>query len=104
MKGGGYGTYGYGGGGCGGGGCDDSVMGCTPVVSVNAHIVYDAVETVGPEAFVFSSDFPHEVNVETCRHEVEEILANDALSDDAKQAIFYRNAERFYGLSSLARV
>src|SRR5581483_4454935 len=39
-----------------------------------------AVKAVGPEAFVFSSDFPHEVNIDTCRHEVEEVLENDALS------------------------
>jgi uncharacterized protein len=57
-----------------------------------------AVRRLGPEAFVFSSDFPHEVNVETCKHEVEEVLENDALSGAAKQAIFFENAVRFYGL------
>ena len=57
-----------------------------------------AVRRLGPEAFVFSSDFPHEVNVETCKHEVEEVLENDALSDAAKRKIFYENAVRFYGL------
>jgi predicted TIM-barrel fold metal-dependent hydrolase len=60
-----------------------------------------AVTTLGPEAFVFSSDFPHEVNVDTCRHEIEEVLENDGLSDDAKHKIFYENAARFYGLTSL---
>ncbi|MFI5270259.1 MAG: amidohydrolase family protein, partial [Chloroflexota bacterium] len=54
--------------------------------------------------FVFSSDFPHEVNVETCRHEVAEVLENEALDATAKAAIFYRNAERFYGLKALASV
>jgi uncharacterized protein len=57
-----------------------------------------AVRSRGSEAFVFSSDFPHEVNVETCRHEVEELLANDRLDDTARRAIFFENAERFYGL------
>jgi predicted TIM-barrel fold metal-dependent hydrolase len=59
-----------------------------------------AVRTLGAEAFVFSTDFPHEVNVATCRHEVEEILENDALSDDAKRKIFFENASRFYGLTT----
>jgi predicted TIM-barrel fold metal-dependent hydrolase len=61
-----------------------------------------AVRTIGPEAFLFSSDFPHEVNIETCRHEIAEVLENAELSDDAKRAIFYQNAERFYGLKAPA--
>jgi predicted TIM-barrel fold metal-dependent hydrolase len=63
-----------------------------------------AVRRLGPEAFVFSSDFPHEVNIQTCKHEVEEVLENDNLSDAAKRAIFADNAERFYGLKLPARV
>jgi uncharacterized protein len=59
-----------------------------------------AVRRLGPEAFVFSSDFPHEVNVETCKHEVEEVRESDQLSDTAKQAVFYDNAVRFYGLKA----
>jgi predicted TIM-barrel fold metal-dependent hydrolase len=58
------------------------------------------VRRLGPEAFVFSSDFPHEVNVETCKHEVEEVRESDQLSDTAKQAVFYDNAVRFYGLKA----
>lgn len=61
-----------------------------------------AVRRLGPDAFVFSSDFPHEVNLETCRHGVEEVLENDALSDDAKRKIFFENAVRFYGLKNPA--
>lgn len=57
-----------------------------------------AVKTYGREAFVFSSDYPHEVNLQTCRHEVEEVLENEELSAEDKAAIFYKNAERFYGL------
>ena len=59
-----------------------------------------AVRSRGAEAFVFSSDFPHEVNIETCKHEVEEVLENDELDAAAKRAIFYENAERFYGLAA----
>jgi predicted TIM-barrel fold metal-dependent hydrolase len=61
-----------------------------------------AVRTVGPEAFVYSSDFPHEVNVDTCRHEVEEIVANAELTVADKRAIFYQNAEHLYGLARAA--
>lgn len=61
-----------------------------------------AVQTVGPEPFVYSSDFPHEVNIDTCRHEVEEIAANPALSAADKRAIFYQNAECLYGLGRAA--
>ena len=57
-----------------------------------------AVARVGPEPFVFSSDFPHEVNVETCKHEVDELVENDALSAAAKHMVFFENAVRFYGL------
>jgi len=63
-----------------------------------------AVRRLGPEAWVFSSDFPHEVNIDTCRHEAEEVLANDELSPEAKRAIFFQNSERFYGLKTPAAV
>ena len=61
-----------------------------------------AVRRLGPEAFVFSSDFPHEVNVDTCKHEVDEVVENDQLSDEAKRKIFFENAVRFYGLKNPA--
>jgi predicted TIM-barrel fold metal-dependent hydrolase len=63
-----------------------------------------AVQRLGPEAFVFSTDFPHEVNTESCKHEVEEILTNGALDERAKRAIFSDNAARFYGLGEKAHV
>ena len=59
-----------------------------------------AVKTYGREAFVFSSDYPHEVNLQSCQHEVEEVLENPELSAEDKAAIFYQNAERFYGLTA----
>jgi predicted TIM-barrel fold metal-dependent hydrolase len=62
-----------------------------------------AIRMLGAEAFVFSSDFPHEVNIETCKHEVKEVEENQELSDDAKRAIFAENAERFYGLADEGR-
>ncbi len=44
---------------------------------------------VGAEPFMYSSDFPHEVNSETCRHELNELIENRELSDDEKDAILY---------------
>ena len=57
-----------------------------------------AVKMVGAEPFMYSSDFPHEVNSETCRHELNELIENEQLSDADKEAILYQNAVEFYGL------
>jgi predicted TIM-barrel fold metal-dependent hydrolase len=57
------------------------------------------IKAVGNKPFVFSSDFPHEVNNDRCKHELREIRENKNLSEDDKQAILWRNAERFYHLA-----
>jgi predicted TIM-barrel fold metal-dependent hydrolase len=57
-----------------------------------------AVKIVGSQPFVFSSDYPHEVNTEICRHEIEEVLENEALTDSDKTAILSTNATKLYGL------
>ncbi|MYK35372.1 MAG: amidohydrolase family protein, partial [Chloroflexi bacterium] len=57
----------------------------------------NAVDKYGSGAFVFSSDFPHEVNIDTIRAEIDELLENEAVSESAKEDILYRNAARFYG-------
>jgi predicted TIM-barrel fold metal-dependent hydrolase len=51
---------------------------------------------VGDRAFMFSSDFPHEVNLKTIRHELKELLENGKLPDSTKTAILRDNAQRFY--------
>jgi predicted TIM-barrel fold metal-dependent hydrolase len=56
-----------------------------------------AVKVFGNKPFMFSTDFPHEVNAELCQHEIEEICENSELSDEDKEAIMYSNANRFYG-------
>lgn len=56
-----------------------------------------AVEMVGHEPFMYSTDFPHEVNAKTCKHELDELIENRELAEDAKDAILYRNALIFYG-------
>jgi predicted TIM-barrel fold metal-dependent hydrolase len=63
--------------------------------------LHHLVEAVGNKPFMFSSDFPHEVNNEYCKHEIEEIIENEHLTDDDKHAVLHRNAERFYGLKPL---
>lgn len=57
-----------------------------------------AVQQVGEEAFLFSSDFPHEVDPPGCKHEIEEVLETNELSQSAKEAVLFRNAERLYRL------
>jgi predicted TIM-barrel fold metal-dependent hydrolase len=60
-----------------------------------------AVKTVGNAPFLFSSDFPHEVNSSTCKEEIEELLQNEALSAADKGAILHGNAERFYRITAV---
>lgn len=55
-----------------------------------------AVDMVGSEPYIYSSDFPHEVTPESCRHEIDEILEREDLSAASKEAILHGNARRFY--------
>jgi predicted TIM-barrel fold metal-dependent hydrolase len=57
-----------------------------------------AITAIGNKPFIFSSDFPHEVNNERCKHELKEIVENKHLTDDDKHALLHGNAERLYGL------
>lgn len=56
------------------------------------------VQMVGREAFMYSSDFPHEVNLESIRHEIEELLEIEDLTSEDKEAILHKNALSFYNL------
>ena len=67
-------------------------IGCEGGESDLAHVI----SRVGNESFIFSSDFPHEVNNKICMEEIGEVLESNELTDDDKAAILYRNAERFY--------
>jgi predicted TIM-barrel fold metal-dependent hydrolase len=53
---------------------------------------------VGNKPFLYSSDFPHEVTHESCKHDIGELLESDEISDDDKAAMLWRNAETFYKL------
>jgi predicted TIM-barrel fold metal-dependent hydrolase len=55
-----------------------------------------AIDMVGDGPFMFSSDFPHEVNLSTIRHELDELLENGKIPDSTKCAILRDNAQRFY--------
>jgi predicted TIM-barrel fold metal-dependent hydrolase len=61
--------------------------------------LHNAIEALGNKPFMFSSDFPHEVNNDYCKAEIREIVENDRLTDDDKHGVLHRNAEEFYGLA-----
>lgn len=58
-----------------------------------------AISVAGSEPFMFSTDFPHEVNAQMCKHEVGELLENEGISHVDKEAVLHRNAERLYQLA-----
>ncbi|HEU4345738.1 MAG TPA: amidohydrolase family protein [Candidatus Binatia bacterium] len=55
-----------------------------------------AIERVGPNPFMFASDFPHEISIDNCMEEIDEILERKDLQSDHKAAILGDNARRFY--------
>ncbi|HEX6511265.1 MAG TPA: amidohydrolase family protein [Chloroflexota bacterium] len=55
-----------------------------------------ALKVVGNEPFIYSSDFPHEVTHQSCKHDISELLDSDDLTQEDKEGILARNAERFY--------
>lgn len=59
-----------------------------------------AIKVAGEQAFMFSSDFPHEVNLQTVNKEIRELREREEISAAAKQAILCGNAARFYKLES----
>ena len=61
-----------------------------------------AIKVSGEQAFMFSSDFPHEVNIHTVQKEICELREREEISEAAKQAILRGNAARFYKLNSAA--
>jgi predicted TIM-barrel fold metal-dependent hydrolase len=65
-------------------------------------LTYAVNEVVGASPFVFSTDYPHEVNAEMCKHEIGELLENEEISETDKEAILHGNAERLYGLAPVA--
>ena len=62
-------------------------------------LVPDAVAELGHQSFCYSSDFPHEVTNEMCKHEIQEVLDSEDLSDEAKEGILHKNSEKLYNLA-----
>ena len=56
------------------------------------------IDTIGAGAFMYSSDFPHEVTTESCLEEMSG-LTSGQLSVAATEGILRANAQRFYRLS-----
>jgi len=55
-----------------------------------------AIDRVGPEPFMFASDFPHEISLDNCMEEIDEIVERHDLQEEHKDAILGANARRFY--------
>ena len=56
-----------------------------------------AVAKAGRRSFLFGSDFPHEVfDADKCRHEIDELLHREDLTQEDKEAVLGGNARRFY--------
>jgi uncharacterized protein len=55
-----------------------------------------AIERVGPEPFMFASDFPHEIALDNCMEEIDEILEREDLREEHKPLLLGDNARRFY--------
>jgi uncharacterized protein len=65
-----------------------------PSEDLLAHVV----TTVGGDSVLYTSDFPHEINLTLCRGEIESLTRREDLSDAAKRALFAGNARRLYKL------
>lgn len=59
-----------------------------------------ALEVVGRDPFVFSSDFPHEVDAPTCRAVIDRVLNHPELTAEDRDALLGGNATRLYARRS----
>jgi len=57
------------------------------------------VRITGNKPYVYSTDYPHEVDAQTCKHELQELRENTKLTEDDKKAILHGNSRRFYRLA-----
>ena len=55
-----------------------------------------AIDRLGPEPFMFASDFPHEITLGNCMEEIDEILEREDIRNEHKMAILGDNARTFY--------
>ena len=47
-------------------------------------LISEALRLTGGKCFVFSSDFPHEVNADICKHELSEIFENTKITGEER--------------------
>ncbi len=55
-----------------------------------------SIERVGAQPFMFASDFPHEITMDNCMEEINEILERKDIKEEHKMALLGDNARRFY--------
>jgi len=55
-----------------------------------------AIRTVGNRPFLYSTDFPHEVNSEYCKEGIGALLEDSQLSLEDTEAVLHSNAESYY--------
>jgi len=60
-----------------------------PALRARAHRAHQAV--------LFASDFPHETNIERAKHEIEEAMHHEEVSDEPSRRSSIQNVVRFYG-------
>ena len=56
------------------------------------------IDRVGPEPFMFASDFPHEISMDNAMEEIDEILERADLREEHKMMLLGENARRFYAI------
>ena len=56
------------------------------------------IKRIGAQAFMFASDFPHEIPMEDALREINEILERQDIAEPDKKLILGDNAKRFYKL------
>ena len=57
-----------------------------------------AIDEFGCNPFLYSSDFPHEVTLESCKEEIADIATNTAVKPEDREAILAGNSTKLYRL------
>ena len=57
-----------------------------------------AIERIGHQSFMYSTDYPHEVSSSDIIAELEHLIERDDLTSEQKSALLEENARRFYKL------
>ena len=68
----------------------DGCEGTEPLIS-------EVLRLTSGKCFVFSSDFPHEMNADICKHELGEIFGNTRITGEERAGVLSENASALYG-------